>query len=71
MRFCWSKISCFQDRSYEFIVESEHLVAKVAVVVITFGIAVELHGVRNHLLLSNWLERNKVRLVPIVMVVGL
>ena len=71
MGFCWSEIGCFKDRSYKFIVESEHLVAQVAVVMIALGVSVELHGVRDHLLLSNRLERNKVRLIPIVMVVRL
>lgn len=71
MGFCWGEIGCFKDRSYKFIVESEHLVAQVAVVMIALGVSVELHGVRDHLLLSNRLERNKVRLIPIVMVVRL
>jgi len=66
--FCWCEIGSFKDRSYKFVVESEHLVAQVAVVMITLRISVKLHGVRDQLFFCNWLKSNEVRLILIVVV---
>lgn len=69
MRFCWSEVGCLKNRSYKFVVESEHLVAQVAIVMITLRVSVKLHGIRDQLFFCDRLEGNKVRLILIVVVV--
>ena len=71
MRFCWCQISSFKDRSYKFVVEPEHFVAEVAIVMIALRISIKLHGVRDHHLFSKWLKCNEIRLVPIIMILRL
>ena len=72
VRLCRSEPGCLKHRSNELVIESQHLVQELTVLdMITFLVSVKLHIVGDHLLISNVLENEEVRLVLIVEVVAL